>query len=473
MEQLNAVLNSIGSFVWGWPTIGILVGTGLFLTVRLLFVQIRHLGHAVACVIGKYDQPEESGDISHFKALATALSATIGTGNIAGVATAIVLGGPGAIFWMWVTAIVGMATKYTSCTLAVMYRKIHADGSASGGPMYFLSLGLKNKRLGAFLGGAFALFGIGASIGIGNMVQANSVVSGLGYLLPETAQLGGFTLWDGFTISWMSLASGLTLSALTGIVILGGIKRIANVAGVVVPFMCSVYVIGAITILILNVEAIPAAFQLIFKHAFNPVAAGGGVAGIAVSQAIRFGVARGVFSNESGLGSAPIAHAAVKTNEPVREGTVAMLGPLIDTLIICTITALVILVTGAHQSEHDGGAMTAHAFKIGLFGYGQYVVGFGLMFFAYSTMIAWSYYGDRCAEYLFGEKAVPIYRWVFVACITIGAVGGLRVIWTIADILNALMAIPNLVGLLLLSGSVATETKRYWARLKNGEFKKS
>ena len=472
MEGLRELLEHINDFIWGWTTIGLLVGTGLFLTIRLLFVQIRHLGHAIACVLGKYDQPEESGDISHFKALATALSATIGTGNIAGVATAIVLGGPGAIFWMWITAIVGMATKYTSCTLAVMYRKIHTDGSASGGPMYFLSLGLKHKKLGAFLGGSFALFGIGASFGAGNMVQANSVVSGLGYLLPDAVQLGSFTLWDGFSFSWMSLATGLTLSVLTGIVILGGIKRIANVAGVVVPFMCTVYVIGAITILILNVEAIPAALQLIFKHAFNPVAAGGGVAGIAVSQAIRFGVARGVFSNESGLGSAPIAHAAVKTNEPVREGTVAMLGPLIDTLIICTITALVILVTGAHQSEHDGGAMTAHAFEIGLFGYGQYVVGFGLMFFAYSTMIAWSYYGDRCAEYLFGERAIPVYRWVYVGCITIGAVGGLRVIWTIADILNAFMAIPNLIGLLLLSGVVARETKRYWTRLKNGEFKK-
>jgi AGCS family alanine or glycine:cation symporter len=473
MELLTEWLGKVEGFVWGWTMIALLVGTGLYLTARLLFVQVRHLGHAIACVRGKYDQPGEDGDVSHFKARATALSATIGTGNIAGVATAIVLGGPGAIFWMWVTAIVGMATKYTSCTLAVMYRRIHEDGSASGGPMHFLSLGLKHKPLGAFLGASFALFGIGASFGAGNMVQANSVVSGLGYLLPDAVQASGFTLWAGFHISWMSLVTGLILSFLTGIVILGGIKRIANVAGVIVPFMCSVYVIGAVIILSLNVDAIPAAFALIFKHAFSPVAAGGGVAGIAVSQAIRFGVARGVFSNESGLGSAPIAHAAVKTNEPVREGTVAMLGPLIDTLIICTITALVILVTGAHTSEFDGGAMTAHAFEKGLFGYGHYLVGFGLMFFAYSTMIAWSYYGDRCAEYLFGEKAIPIYRWVYVAMITVGAVGGLRVIWTIADIFNALMAIPNLIGLLLLSGVVAKETKRYCQRLKNGEFKKS
>ncbi|MDH3345889.1 MAG: sodium:alanine symporter family protein [Kiritimatiellaceae bacterium] len=468
MEGLTGLLEKIDGYAWGWFTIIVLVGTGIFLTARLLFVQVRHLAHAVVCVMGKYDNPEESGDISHFKALATALSATIGTGNIAGVATAIAAGGPGAVFWMWITALVGMATKFTSCTLAVKYRKIHDDGSASGGPMYFLSQGLSNKKLGAILGGTFALFGMIASFGIGNMVQANSVVGGLGYLLPEAASAGGFTLWTGFDISWLSLSTGLVLSFLTGIVILGGIKRIANVAGVVVPFMCSFYVIGAVIILILNVSAIPAALAQIVKYAFTPYAVGGGVFG----SAVRYGVARGVFSNESGLGSAPIAHAAVKTSEPVREGTVAMLGPFIDTLIICTMTALVILVTGANSSGLDGGAMTAHAFKTGLFGYGQYLVGFGLMFFAYSTLIAWSYYGDRCAEFLFGEKAIPIYRWVYVGCITIGAIGGLKVIWTIADIFNALMAIPNLIGLVLLSGVVARETKRYCERLKNGEFQR-
>jgi AGCS family alanine or glycine:cation symporter len=471
MGWLSEVLNTIDGFLWGsWLTIGLLVGTGVFLTARLLFVQIRYLGHAFACVIGKYDQPQESGDISHFKALATALSATIGTGNIAGVATAIALGGPGAVFWMWITAVVGMATKFTSCTLAVKYRKVHDDGSASGGPMYYLSMGIKNKALGGFLGGMFALFGIVASFGIGNMVQANEVVNGLTYLLPEAASANGFTPWEGFAVSWLSLVTGLMLSFLVGIVILGGIKRIANVAGVIVPFMCTFYVLGAVTILVLNVSAIPEAFSLIFRRAFSPSAAGGAAAGVAIRETIRYGVARGVFSNESGLGSAPIAHAAVKTNEPVREGVVAMLGPFIDTLIICTLTALVILVTGAHLTEHDGGALTAHAFEKGLFGYGQYLVGFGLMFFAYSTLIAWSYYGDRCAEFLFGAKAIPIYRWIFVGCVTMGAVGGLRVIWTIADIFNALMAIPNLIGLLLLSGVVARETKKYWKRLKDGEF---
>ena len=471
MDWLNEVLNTIDRFLWGsWLTIGLLVGTGLYLSAKLLFIQVRHLGHSIRCVLGKYDQPDEKGDVSHFKALATALSATVGTGNIAGVALAITAGGPGAVFWMWVTALVGMATKFTSCTLAVKYRKIHPDGSASGGPMYYLSMGLRNKRLGTLLGTVFAFFGMVASLGIGNMVQANSVVDGLGYLLPESTQVAGIPLWEGFSITWLGLATGLTLSFLTGIVILGGIKRIANVAGVIVPFMCSFYVAGALLILILNRSMIPEAFTQIFKYAFTPYAAGGGVLGVAVSETIRNGVARGVFSNESGLGSAPIAHAAVKTNEPVREGTVAMLGPFIDTLLICTLTALAILVTGATASEHTGGALTAHAFHTGLFGYGQYLVGFGLMFFAYSTMLGWSYYGDRCAEFLFGAKAIPIYRWLFVGCVTIGAVGGLRVIWTIADIFNALMAIPNLIGLLLLSGVVARETKKYCKRLKDGAF---
>ncbi|MDF7808405.1 sodium:alanine symporter family protein [Pontiellaceae bacterium B12219] len=467
MELLSEWLNKIDHFVWGWSMIALLVGTGLYLTVRLVFIQIRHLGHAIACVFGKYDKPDEAGDVSHFKALATALSATIGTGNIAGVATAIAAGGPGSVFWMWVTALVGMATKFTSCTLAVKYRVIHADGSASGGPMYYLKYGLKNKKLGAFFGGAFAFFGIVASFGIGNMVQANSVVGGLSYLLPETAQTGGFTLWDGFTVSWLGLIAGLSLSFLTGIVILGGIKRIANVAGIIVPFMCTFYVIGAVIILILHADAIPAAFALIFKYAFTPHAAAGG----AIGATIRYGVARGVFSNESGLGSAPIAHAAVKTDEPVREGTVAMLGPFIDTIIICSMTALVILVTGANNETYDGGALTAHAFKTGLFGWGHYLVGIGLAFFAYSTILGWSYYGDRCAEYLFGPKAIPIYRWIFIIAITIGAVGGLRVIWILADISNALMAIPNLIGLILLSGMVVAETQKYMAKLKSGQFK--
>lgn len=467
MEFLNEWLGKIIEVVWGWRMTALLVGTGLFLTIRLTFVQFRHLGHAIGCILGKYDNPDEDGDVSHFKALATALSATIGTGNIAGVATAIAAGGPGAVFWMWITALVGMATKFASCTLAVKYRKIHDDGSASGGPMYYLRDGLPNKKIGALLGGTFAFFGVVASFGIGNMVQANSVVSGLGYLLPDTMIASGFSPWEGFDISWMALITGLLLSLLAGIVILGGIKRIANVAGVIVPFMCTFYVIGAVVILIFNIQAIPDAFGQIFKFAFSEYAIGGGVLGTAV----RYGVARGVFSNESGLGSAPIAHAAVKTNEPVREGTVAMLGPFIDTILICTMTALVILVTGANTGEHNSGALTAHAFQKGLFGWGHYLVGIGLMFFAYSTMLGWSYYGDRCAEYLFGEKAIPIYRGIFVTLITVGAVGGLKLIWNIADIFNALMAIPNLIGLILLSGVVVRETKKYMDNLKAGKFR--
>ena len=470
METLTAALHAIDGFVWGPATIVLLTGAGAYLTFRLGFVQLRHLVHAIACVAGKYDDPRERGELTHFKALSTALSATIGTGNIAGVATAIAAGGPGAVFWMWVTALLGMATKFTSCTLAVKYRRVHADGSVAGGPMHFLSLGLSNRRLGAWLGGAFALFGMIASFGIGNMVQANSVVNGLNHLLPPSVHEAGFAFPNGFEISWASLFIGLALAGLTAVVILGGIRRIATAAGVIVPFMCLFYVIGALTILLLRIDAIPAAFSEIFRHAFSPYAVGGGALGATVSQAIRFGVARGIFSNESGLGSAPIAHAAARTDEPVREGVVAMLGPFIDTLVVCTMTALVILVTRAHLSGLDGGAMTAEAFRTGLFGYGHYLVGIGLALFAYSTIVAWSYYGDRCAEYLFGERAVPIYRRLYVACVVVGATGGLRTIWTVADVFNALMALPNLVGLVLLSGGVARDARDYFARLRRGEF---
>lgn len=484
--EFTELLNAISSLVWGPATIILLVGTGIYLTVRLGFVQIRLLWHSIRCVSGKYDKDSDPGDVSHFKALAAALSATIGTGNIAGVATAIVLGGPGAIFWMWVTALVGMATKFTSCALAIHFRDIHPDGSASGGPMYFLERGFAPRWLSAMAGDertrrwaillamSFAFFGMTASFGIGNMTQANSVVQGLEYVVPATWLEPGVVMSqspDAYRISYMAIGAGLLMAVLVATVILGGIKRIASVAGVIVPVMCVVYVVGALVVLITKIDQIPAAFGTIFKYAFTPYAAGGGVAGIAVMQAIRFGVARGVFSNEAGLGSAPIAHAAAKTNEMIREGAVAMLGPFIDTLIVCTMTALVIIVTGVYSSTSlDGAQLTAAAFNAGLGSHGHYIVGFGLCFFAFSTMISWSYYGDRCAEYLFGSRAILPYRCLFVVLVFVGAVGGLRTIWLIADILNALMAIPNLIGLLALSGLVAGKLKNYNQRLKLGEF---
>ncbi|MCF7976016.1 MAG: sodium:alanine symporter family protein [Phycisphaerae bacterium] len=470
MDRLIALLDKIDGLVWGPAMIILLVGTGIFLTIRLGLIQFRCLRHAVRCVQGKYDNPDDAGDVSHFRALCAALSATIGTGNIAGVATAIVVGGPGAVFWMWVTAVVGMATKFTSCALAVKYRQIHADGSVSGGPMYILSMGLKHKGLGRMLGGLFALFGVLASFGIGNMAQANSVIGGLKYMLPASWSETQ-TFWGGaLTTSPVSLVGGLVLATLVGLVILGGIRRIAHVASWIVPAMCIIYVTGCLFILISHHDKIGSAFALIFKYAFTPYAVGGGAVGIALRTTISKGVARGVFSNESGLGSAPIAHAAARTHEMVREGMVAMLGPLIDTLIICTMTALTILVTDAYKGDLDGAALTAEAFNTGLPGWGHFIVGISLAFFAYSTAISWSYYGDRCAEYLFGGRAVPVYRVVFVCLIFVGAVSKLALVWTISDIFNALMAIPNLIGLIILSGVVAHETRHYIKRLKDGAF---
>ncbi|MFC1512179.1 alanine/glycine:cation symporter family protein [Candidatus Latescibacterota bacterium] len=427
---LDSMLTQLSEIVWGPVMACLLVGTGLYLTIRLRFVQFRHFGHAIRCITGKYDHIEDAGDISHFRALTTALSATVGTGNIAGVATAIAMGGPGAIFWMWVTALVGMATKFTSCSLALHFRDIHEDGSASGGPMYFIKKGFHpiflirfvgealTHKLSVLLAMSFALFSMIASFGIGNMVQANSVVDGLKYILPTAWQNSEISFYIDFvnlslSVNYFSLIIGVVLAILVGLVILGGIRRIASVTARLVPFMCLIYVLGGTVVLILNLDRIPQCLAMIFRYAFTPYAVGGGVIGATVSQALRFGIARGVFSNESGLGSAPMAHAAAKTREMVREGFVAMLGPFIDTIVICSMTALVILVTGVRSSGLTSSSLTAKAFDVGLFGYGQYIVGFGIILFAYSTIISWSYYGDRCAEYLFGQRAVLWYRCIY------------------------------------------------------------
>jgi len=460
MEQFKEILEVINSWAWGPVTIILLVGTGLFLTIRMRFVQIRGFAHSIKCITGRYDNPAEEGDVSHFQALCSALSATIGTGNIAGVATAIALGGPGAVFWMWVTAFVGMATKFTCCTLSLKYRKINPDGTASGGPMYYLEKGMNLKWLGVL----FALFGMIASFGIGNMVQANSVVDGLSYAFSEIGESPIKQL-----ISFR-MGIGLVLAILVGSVIIGGIRRIAKVASRLVPVMTVAYFCGGIFILLANYIKIPEAFGLIFKFAFTPYAATGGVMGYVISNTIRYGVARGVFSNESGLGSAPIAHAAAKTREHIREGFVAQLGPFIDTIIVCSITALTILVTGAYLTDKTSSSLTAHAFNLGLPGFGHYIVSFGLVTFAFSTMISWSYYGDRCTEYLFGSRAVMPYRWLYCLFVIVGATGTLTTIWTISDIMNALMAIPNLIALIGLSGIVSMDLKDYWGRYQRGEF---
>lgn len=452
IADLTKITGEIAGALWGIPAIVLLVGTGLYLTLRLGFIQLRGFKHGIDLVRGKYDKKEDEGEVSHFQALATALSATVGTGNIAGVATAITLGGPGAVFWMWITALVGMASKYTSCTLALKFRVVHEDGSISGGPMYTLARALNMKWLGV----VFAVFTLIASFGIGNMVQANSVVDGLNYI-PEVSML--FSDKDD-----LNLLVGIIMAVCVGLVIIGGIKRIAKFASRIVPFMAIIYCLAALSILILNVTEIPSAFATIFNLALNPWAAGGG----AVGAAIQYGVARGVFSNEAGLGSAAMAHAAAKTKEPVREGLVAMMGPFIDTIIICTMTALVIVIMGvwgdARPEAYQGASLTAYAFEQGLGKYGAWVVGFGLVFFAFSTIIAWSYYGDRSAEFLFGERAILPYRIVYTVLVVIGAYIPLKLVWNIADMTNILMAVPNLISLVLLVGLVKKLTDDYFSR---------
>jgi len=444
LNQLTEWTGALAGQLWGIPAIVLLVGTGLYLTIRLRFVQFRGFRHSIELISGKYDKKDDPGEVTHFQALSTALSATIGTGNIAGVATAIALGGPGAVFWMWITALVGMASKYVSCTLALKFRRIHPDGSVSGGPMYTLLHGLNMPKLAA----AFAFFTLIASFGIGNMVQANSVTDGLTYLFPQAAD---YKLLIGFVIAIM-----------VGLVIIGGIRRIAKVTSRIVPFMAIFYCGAALLILLMNLEKIPSAFATIFNLALNPWAAGGG----AIGAAIQFGVARGVFSNEAGLGSAPMAHAAARTKEPVREGLVAMMGPFIDTIIICTMTALVIVIMGAwgdaRPENITGAALSAYSFEQALGPVGSWVVGIGLMFFAYSTIIAWSYYGDRSAEFLFGERAILPYRIIYTVLVVVGAYIPLQLVWNFADIANILMAAPNLISLILLVGLVKTLSDDYF-----------
>ena len=444
LEMLTSLTGKLSGILWGSPiTLLVLLGTGLYLTIRLRFVQLTGFRHSFQLIVGKYDHIDDSGEVSHFQALATALSATIGTGNIAGVATAISLGGPGALFWMWITAFIGMATKFTECSLSLKFREVDEKGVTAGGPMYTLLHGLKMKKTAA----AFAFFALVASFGIGNMVQANSVVDGLAYLNPEAKNYAGMI--------------GLVMAVMVGLVILGGVKRIARVASTIVPFMALMYIAAAMIVLFNNINAIPSALTTILTHALNPWSVGGAMVG----EAIRWGVARGLFSNEAGLGSAPIAHAAARTNEPVREGLVAMMGPFIDTLVICSMTGLVIIVTGSYIDRAEdtvGAALTAAAFSSELGEGGAAVVGLGLTLFAFSTIISWSYYGDRSAKFLFGENAVMPYRVIYTLAVVVGAAVPLQLVWNIADITNLLMALPNLLSLIFLAGLVRKLQKKYF-----------
>ena len=446
MEAIIALIGDINGIVWGPAMLALLAGTGLYLTLGLKLTPQRKLFYGFS-MLWRGRKSSDEGDISPFNALMTALSATVGTGNIAGVATAVFLGGPGALFWMWVIALVGMATKFCEAVLAVRYREKDARGNHVGGPMYYIKNGLGEKW--KWLGMLFAIFGMLAGFGIGNTIQSNSVADALS---------------SSFNIP--KLATGIIIAVLVALVLLGGIKRIGEVAGKLVPIMAIFYVGGGLIILILHADKIPEAFSQIFYYAFNPSAAAGGFAGATVWMAMRFGIARGVFSNEAGLGSAPIAHAAAQTNNPIRQGTIAMLGTFIDTIIICSITGLVIMVTGAWTSGENGAPLSALAFSQGLPGsWGQYIVSIGLAVFAFTTIIGWSFYSEKCTQFLFGERSNLPFRLLRIIAIPLGTLPGidLNSLWLVADTLNAMMAIPNLIALLLLSPVVFKLTKDYFA----------
>ena len=448
MENMTKVLEQIDAWVWGPPLLILLVGTGIYLTIRLGVLQVFKLPLALRYLFAKEEEGAQ-GDVSSFAALCTALAATIGTGNIVGVATAIKAGGPGALFWMWVAAFFGMATKYGEGLLAVKYRVVDDNGQMSGGPMYYIERGLGKKWLAKM----FALFGIGvAFFGIGTFPQVNAIA--------EAAKI---------TFQLPVAVASIIITVLVALVTLGGIKSIAKVAEILVPFMAVFYILGSLIILGLHIKLLPQTIALVVKSAFTPTAATGGFLGATMMLALRNGVARGVFSNESGLGSAPIASAAAKTNSCVEQGLISMTGTFIDTLIVCTMTGLVLIMTGAWQGNLEGAQMTNAAFSQGLPGIGAFIVTIGLIFFAFTTILGWNYYGERCTEYLFGVKGIKPYKYIFIVLVAMGALLKLDTIWILADIVNGLMAIPNLIGLIGLSGVIVAETKRYFAQIKKGK----
>ena len=439
-------LNAIDSFVWGPPLLILLIGTGLMLTIRLHLLQVFKLPRALKLIFTAKNQGE--GDVDSFKALCTALAATVGTGNIVGVATAVHAGGPGAIFWMWMAAFVGMATKYAEGCLAVKYRTVDKNGAIAGGPMYYIEMGLGKKfKPLAFL---FAFFGVlVAFFGIGTFAQVNSIV--------EITRL---------TTNIPVEYTAVILTILVAAVTIGGLQSIAKVTSKVVPAMAVIYVISTVSFLVVFADQIPAAIEQIIVCAFTPTAAAGGFLGATVMVAMRNGVARGVFSNESGLGSAPIVAAAAKTKWPAEQGLISMTGTFIDTIIICTLTGLVLVVSDMWMGDLNGAALTNAAFTMAFPTYGGWILCIGLVLFAFTTILGWNYYGERCVQYLVGVKGIMPYRIIFIALVACGAFIKLDIIWVLADIVNGLMAIPNLIALIGLSGVVVAETKRYYAHLQ-------
>ena len=434
METISNFIGFLNGIAWGTPSLVLLAGVGIYLTLSLKAFPWRNIVPGFRAMwSGRHPDAQHAGVITPFKSLMTALSATVGTGNIAGVATAIFLGGPGAIFWMWLIALFGMATKYSEAVLAVRFREVNEEGAHIGGPMYYIKNGMP-RHLG-WLGFVYALFGTVAAFGIGNMVQSNTL---------------SVALHRAFDLPQWSI--GVIIALVVALVILGGIRRIADFAAAMVPSMCAIYLAIALIVLGANYDKIPAAFALIFNHAFTGTAATGGFAGAGVWAAIQFGVARGIFSNESGLGSAAIAHASAQTNSPVRQGKIAMLGTFIDTLVICTITALLITTTGVWTEGQTGALLTAEAFNSFAPALGDYILPIVLSIFALTTILGWSYYGERCLCYLLkSEKGVPVYRVAWVAAVIVGAVIELELVWLIADTMNGFMMLPNLIALLVLS----------------------
>ena len=444
--MLLEILNQIDSMVWGPWLLILLLGTGILFTLRLGFIQIAKLPLALRLIFSARNRGD--GDIDSFKALCTALAATVGTGNIVGVATAIKAGGPGALFWMWMAAFFGMATKYAEGCLAVRYREVDSNGEISGGPMYYIEKGLGEKWKPLAI--LFAVFGVlTACLGSGTYTQANAIMSSL-----EVS----------FGIA--PLMTDVVLTILVGIIILGGLQSIAKAAEKIVPAMAVVYIVAVISLLIINREQLPMAIELVFVNAFTPTAAMGGFLGASVMKGIQSGIARGIFSNESGLGSAPIVAAAAKTKWPAEQGLISMTGTFIDTIIICTMTGLAVISSGLWTTELNGAVLTNGAFSQAFPLFGDYLITIALVLFAFTTILGWSYYGERCAVYLFGTKVIKPYRLVFIAIIATAAFLKLEEIWALADIVNGLMAFPNLVALLLLSGTVVSESKRYMNYLK-------
>jgi AGCS family alanine or glycine:cation symporter len=447
---MNLFFSNFASLMWGPWLLILLLGVGFWLTFRLDGIQFRNLFYALRLAFSKERKGE--GDISHFGALMTAMAATVGMGNIAGVSTAVALGGPGAIFWMWITGLVGMATKYSESFLAVKYRQVNHNGEISGGPMYYLEHGLGQKWLGV----CFAIFGSCAAFGIGNMIQANTAANAVATFMGTS-----------------KFSVGIILSVLTAMVILGGIKRISDVASIFVPFMVAIYFIGALIVILTHLGQLGVGVKLIFEHAFTGTAATSGFIGASLAQTIRYGVARGLFSNESGMGSAPIAAAAAKTNQPAKQALVSMSGTFLDTMVVCSLTAMALASTGVWVSGETGVALTMLAFSEGLPGnWGNFIVTLCAITFAFSSILAWEYYGEKCFEYLFGDKWVHLYRYLWVLFVFVGAIIKLELVWNFSDAMNALMAVPNLIGLVLLSKTLFRETKAYEMGVREGSIDK-